>query len=118
MSSGARTTGFLLAETILFALASLAHAGRLLHGFEHARAAIAEAVIATVLGLGFLIALVRPVFARRTAIGVQVFALLGVLVGVLMIIIGVGPGTALDVVLHAIMLAALAAGLFFATKAR
>lgn len=111
-------TGFLLVETTLFALASLTHGGWLLHGYEHARAATAEAVIAAVLGLGFIVSLARPEFARRTAMGVQLFAVLGVLVGLLMIAVGVGPRTLPDLLLHAVMLVTLVTGFIVALKAR
>jgi hypothetical protein len=113
-----RIVGFLLAEAILFALASLTHGGVLMQGFEHRRAAAAEAVIAAVLGVGLLVALARSDFARRMAMGVQLFAILGVLVGLVMIAIGVGPRTTPDLVLHAVMLVTLVTGFLVTLKAR
>ena len=110
--------GFLLFETMLFALASLAHGGILLHGYEHTRAAIAEAVIATVLGLGFMFSVARPGSARRITLGVQAFAIVGVLAGLLMIAIGGGPRTTPDLVLHAVMLTTLIIGSLLALKIR
>ena len=110
------TSGILLLEVTLFALASLTHGGLLLHGFEHARAAAAEAVIATVLGLGFVACLARPPLARRLALAVQLFAILGVLTGLSMIAIGVGPRTRFDLVLHGAMLVTLVTGFVVSLK--
>ena len=118
MSRMLAAVGFLLFEVLLFALASLTHGGVILHGYEHARAAIAEAIIATVLGLGFVISLAKPRFARRTTMGVQLFAIVGVLVGLLMIAIGIGPRTTPDLVLHAVMLTTLLIGFLLALKNR
>lgn len=110
--------GFLVFEVILFALASLTHGGRLIHGYEHMRAAMAEAVIAAVLCIGFITSLAWPQVARRTAMGVQIFAIVGVLVGLVMIAIGVGPRTTPDLVLHAVMLVTLVVGFRVALKGR
>lgn len=110
--------GFLIFEVILFSIASLTHAGKLFPGYEHARAAIAEAAIALVLGLGLLLTLARPAWARRTAMLVQGFAVLGVLVGLVMIAIGIGPSTAPDLALHAVMLIALVTGFLIAMRSR
>ncbi|HEX6639292.1 MAG TPA: hypothetical protein VF033_16680 [Steroidobacteraceae bacterium] len=111
-------TGFLIFEVILFAFASLMHAGLLLPGHVHARAAIAEAVIAAVLTLGLVIMLVRPAIARRAALVVQGFAVLGVLVGLMTIAIGIGPRTVPDLVIHAVMLITLVAGVLAALRTR
>jgi hypothetical protein len=112
------TVGILMFEAALFALASLTHGGLLLQGHEHARAAIAEAVIAAVLGLGFIACLARPGICRRASIGLQVFAIVGVLVGLVMIAIGVGPNTTFDLALHAVMLVTLVTGLLLALRSR
>jgi hypothetical protein len=118
MASPRSALGFVLFEAILFALASLTHGGKLFHGYEHTRAAIAEAVIAAVLALGFLIALASPAMASRTAMLVQAFGALGVLVGLVMIAIGLGPRTLLDLVLHAVMLVLLVTGFVAALRSR
>jgi hypothetical protein len=118
MASMPGTIGFLIFEVTLFALASLAHGGRLMDGYEHSRAAIAEAVVASVLGLGFIISLARPDLARRTAMAVQLFAILGVLVGLVTIVMGVGPQTRADLALHGIMLLTLVIGFLVALKGR
>ena len=107
----------LAAEIALFALASLVHRGVLVSGYEHTRAAIAEAVIAAVLAAGLLLSLMRPWSIRAYALLVQGFALLGTLVGVVMIAIGVGPRTAPDLALHVVMLATLGFGLMTAKRA-
>jgi hypothetical protein len=107
-----RPTRLLLAvQAVLFATASLVHAGVLLSGYEHSRAATAEGVIAVVLFAGLVVSLARPASARTAALVAQGFALLGTLVGVFTIAIGIGPQTAADRVLHVVLLALLAAGL-------
>jgi hypothetical protein len=108
----------LLFEVILFALASLMHGGRLISGYEHMRAAIAEAVIAAVLAIGLLVSLARPASARRTSMFVQAFALLGVCVGLVTMAIGVGPRTKPDLALHAVMLITLILGFLVALRSR
>ena len=108
---------FLAIEVAIFVLASLVHRGVLVRGYEHSRAAIAEAVIAAVLAAGLMLSLMRPWSARAYALFVQYFALLGTCVGVVMIMIGVGPRTAPDLALHALMIITLALGLVAATRA-
>jgi hypothetical protein len=116
-SSTVKLRVFLAVEVAIFALASLVHRGVLVRGYEHGRAAIAEAVIAAVLAAGLLLSLMRPWSARAYALFVQYFALLGTFVGVVMILIGVGPRTAPDLALHALMILTLAFGLVAATRA-
>jgi hypothetical protein len=106
--------GVLGAEIALFAVASLAHRGHLIRGYEHAKAANAETVIAVVLAVGLVVCLARPNFTRAAALWTQGFALLGVTVGLAMIAIGVGPRTGPDLALHALMLVALVLGLMIA----
>lgn len=108
---------FLAAEVALFALASLLHRGVLAHGFEHSRAAVAESIIALVLAIGFAISVYSPREARVAALWTQGFALLGVCVGVVMILIGVGPRTGLDYGIHGVMAVTLIAGISVARRA-
>jgi hypothetical protein len=112
-----RTIRSLLAcEAAAFAMAALIHAGRFVSGYEHAKAKVAETVIAMVLlaGLGFC--LVRPGATRSAALAVQGFALLGTLVGIFTIAIGVGPKTSADIVYHVFIVAVLLFGLNIAFK--
>ena len=104
--------GLLLAvEALVFDLAATIHAGVLVHGYEHARARNAEGVISAVLLAGlFLTALARRQL-RSIAFCAQGFALLGTLVGLLLIAMGVGPQSILDLTLHATMVTLLVAGL-------
>ena len=106
-----RLRNFLAAEVALFALASLLHRGILAHGFEHARAAVAEAIIAVVLAIGLAINVYSPGEARAAALWTQGFALVGVCVGLVMILIGIGPRTGLDYGIHAVMALTLITGL-------
>ncbi|MEZ2409021.1 hypothetical protein AB6806_19630 [Bosea sp. RCC_152_1] len=108
----------LLVETLLFALASLVHAGVLASGFEHGRAMIAEGVIAAVLGLGLLALLTCPARGPFIALAAQGFALLGTLVGAFTIAVGVGPQTRGDSVFHVVLLVVLLAGIHTAWRWR
>ena len=111
-----RTTLLLALQAILFAAASLVHAGVLFSGYEHSRAATAEGVIALVLAAGLVVSLVRPASARTGALVAQGFALLGTLVGAFTIAIGVGPQTTADYVFHAVVLALLISGLILTRR--
>jgi hypothetical protein len=88
----------LLIEAAAFALAASVHFGVLVSGYAHRRAATAESVLAAVLAQGF--------------------ALLGTLVGILMVFLGPGPQTRPDLVYHFVMVAVLAAGLAAMIRAR
>jgi hypothetical protein len=109
---------WLAVEVLLFAAASLVHAGVPLGGYEHSRAMIAEGVLATVLLLGLTAVWVHPRSAPSIAVGVQVFALLGTVVGAFTIAIGVGPQTRADAVYHGILLLVLALGVVRAVRMR
>jgi hypothetical protein len=111
-----RLTWFLGTETALFLAAALAHAGLLVSGHEHAKATIAEILIGTVLLLGLAGTVVVPGASRRIALGTQGFALAGTCVGLFTIAIGIGPRTALDLVVHAAMMATLVTGLVAAAR--
>ncbi len=104
---------FLLSLQIaVFGLASLVHAGILAKGLEHARAATAEGTIAVLVTTALLLWLFGAfgVSTRyRVVLGAQLLALAGTLVGAVMIAIGVGPQTQLDMGFHAILLAMLLA---------
>ncbi|MCP4565096.1 MAG: hypothetical protein GY873_04900 [Bosea sp.] len=106
----------LTVEVLLFAGASLVHAGVLIGGYEHAQARTAEGVIGAVLALGLVICLLRPAAARRAALVVQGFALLGTLVGLFTIAAGVGPQTLADKAFHGLLLVVLIAGLVAAWR--
>ncbi len=114
--SRATVLGFLLSEVLLFLAAVLVHGGVIVKGYEHGKAASAEAVITAVLTAGLIIGASRPFAARTAALCVQGFALLGVCVGVAMILTGVGPSTVPDLTLHATMIALLIAGLVAASR--
>ena len=117
-SASNRLRAFLVAGITLFALASLVHRGILAHGFEHSRAAIAESIIALVLAVGFAISVYSPKEARAAALWTQGFALLGVCIGIVLILMGVGPRTGLDYGIHAVMALTLLDGLVTARRVR
>jgi hypothetical protein len=107
----------LLVEAASFAVASLIHSGRMIQGYEHPQARIAEGVIALVLLAGLALTWIRPQWLRRAALSAQGFAFLGTLVGVFTILVGVGPRTAPDIAYHVGILFVLAWGLRVAARA-
>ncbi|WP_426390640.1 hypothetical protein [Variovorax sp. R-27] len=109
---------WMLTEALALGLASMVHAGRIVPGYAHGHARIAEAVIATVLVLATVETWLRPADARRAAIFGQGFALLGTLVGLGTIVAGIGPRTVPDVVYHALLLSLLVTGLTWAVRCR
>ena len=104
----------LLFEVTLFAAASLVHSGVFLGGYEHARAATAEGLIAAVLACGIFACFFRPAWTRSVALAVQSFALFATLIGAFTIAIGIGPQTMADRVFHLLLLLVLISG-FVAT---
>lgn len=111
-----RATSFLAFEGLVLGAAALVHAGLLLGGYEHARAATAEGVIAVVLLAGLAACLLRRGASRAIALAVQAFALLGTLVGGFTIAIGVGPQTAADLAFHLFLVVLLLSGLVVVSK--
>ena len=77
---------------------------------------IAESVIAVVLLLGLLAVALAPRRSRTFALAAQAFALLGTCVGIVTIIIGIGPRSAFDLSLHAMMVALLVTGLVIVSR--
>jgi hypothetical protein len=102
---------FLALEVVIFGLAALLHAGVLTTGYEHREATIAESVIGVVLFIGLLVTVAVPRLTRRAGLWTQGFGLLGTCVGVLTMVIGIGPRSAIDVAIHCTMLALLVGGL-------
>ena len=107
----------LLLEAATFSLAALIHLGNLVEGYRHQAAATGESVIACVLLGGLAITWAPAPWRRRAFIAAQVFAILGVSVGLATIAIGVGPQTFPDVAYHVTILAVLVAGLTVAIRA-
>jgi hypothetical protein len=107
---------FVLLEGAAFITAALIHFGVLFSGYEHQRAGTAESVIAAVLLLGWVSTFVRPGSTRAIGLAVQAFALLGTLVGMLMIAVGVGPQTGPDIAYHIVIALVLVSGLAVAAR--
>ena len=108
--------GFLTMEAAIFATAVLIHTGVLMRGFEHPKASVAESVIGLVLFVGLAATVVVPAPSRTFGLAAQGFALAGTLVGLFTIAVGVGPRTALDLIIHTIMIALLVTGLVSVTR--
>lgn len=112
-----RTVRYLLAiEGAVFLVAALVHFEVLFGGYGHRRAGIAESVLALVLLVALAATWLRPRWTRALGLAAQAFALLGTLVGIVMIAIGVGPRTVPDVVYHLGVVALLAGGLVFTAR--
>lgn len=105
---------FLLAQVGLFALGAIVHTS--VSGHLHAKAATAESVIGVVLLAGLMATFTAPARTRGIALGVQAFALLGTCVGIVTIIIGIGPRSGFDFALHGTMIATLVAGIAAARR--
>jgi hypothetical protein len=95
----------------MFAFASMIHSGWLIPGYEHARARVAEPIIALVLLSAWSFSWFRPHQVRRVGIAAQGFALLGTLVGLFTVAVGIGPRTTADLVFHLGLIVILTWGL-------
>jgi hypothetical protein len=108
---------FMLFETATFMVAASIHSGRVIAGYEHQKARLAESVIAIVLLAAVASTWIRPAWTRRAGLSAQLFALVGTLIGVFTIIVGVGPRTIPDMAYHAAIVAVLVWGLVNAKHA-
>ena len=107
---------FLLVEALSFAVASSIHSGRLIQGYAHPQARIAEGVISSVLFVGLILTWIQPAGLRKVGVWPQGLALLGTMVGIFTIVIGVGPRTVPDIIYHVGIVVVLIAGLRTATR--
>ncbi|HKI44479.1 MAG TPA: hypothetical protein VKA08_04000 [Balneolales bacterium] len=103
-------------EAALFIVAALVHSGKMVSGFKHNKARIAEGVIAIVLLSGFVLGFVSPAWLNAAGLTVQAFALLGTLVGLFTMLIGVGPRSVPDYVFHIMIIILLGFGLIITGK--
>lgn len=106
----------LVLEALSFAAAALVHFGVIIPGYEHAKARIAESVIAIILLVGFMAALVNPGKIRTIALVVQGLALFGTIIGLFTIAIGVGPQSLPDIGFHVYIVILLVWGLVLARR--
>jgi hypothetical protein len=106
----------LVLEAAVFGLAVLVHTGVLIGGYEHIEAATAEGVIGLVLFVGFVASTIWPSSSRMLGLVCQGFALVGTFVGLFTIAIGIGPRTALDLVVHSAMIALLVTGIVLVAR--
>lgn len=109
---------YLGVEAAAFLAAALVHSGALVSGHEHWKAATAESVIGLVLLAGLGATAAAPRASRTIGLGCMAFALLGTCVGIFTIVIGVGPRSAFDYVLHAGFVATLTTGLVQVARGR
>jgi hypothetical protein len=107
---------YLMVEVLLFAFAALVHGGLVMPGHEHAKAAMAETIIAIILAAGLIMTFVSPAQTRIVALITQGLALAGVIIGLIMSAVGIGPRGVRDLVVHAIMAVTLVLGLIVAKR--
>lgn len=107
---------FMLVQAATFLLAATFHFGVLVQGYTAFQAAVPESIIASVLLMGLIATWIRPAAIRRIGLAAQGFALVGTFVGLFTIVIGIGPRTVPDIVIHAAMVAELVAGLTVAYR--
>src|SRR6266481_3681624 len=106
-----RVRGVLLLQIAIFLSMVSIHFGLLIGGYRHRSAGTVELVIAAALVAGLLLTWTPRPWSRRSAIAVQSFGILGVLLGLSTIALGIGPQTTLDLTLNAALLLSLSAGL-------
>jgi hypothetical protein len=106
----------LVVQIALFAYAALTHLGIISTNHRHPPAGTAESVIGAVLLIGLLGSWMAPSLIRSVAVLVQAFALLGTILGIVTIIIGIGPRSMLDAALHTSMIITLVVGLVISLR--
>jgi len=107
---------FLASEVLIFLAAAALHTGLILAGYAHRPAMTAEFAIALVLVAGFVLVSIFRERRRAIALGAQVFALVGTLVGLSLVFAGIGPQSMLDYALHGIMVMVVFAGLLWTSR--
>ena len=107
----------LLFEAATYAITSAFHFGLVVSSYGHTEAGTAEAIIATVLVGGAVLASLRPAWLRPVAFGAQLFALLATFIGLYAIAVGFGPRTVPDVVYHLAIVVVVLGGLVLAARA-
>src|SRR3989442_6675754 len=106
-----RVRSFLFLQiAIVLSMVSI-HFGLLIGGYRQRSAGTAELVIAAVLVAGLLLTWTPRPWSRRSAIAVQSFGILGVLLALSTIAIRIRPPTTLHLTLHSALLLSLTAGL-------
>ena len=106
-----RVRGVLVLQIAIFLSMVSIHFGLLIGGYRHRSAGTAELVIAAALVAVLLLTWTPRPWSRRSAIAVQSFGILGVLLGLSTIALGIGPQSTLDLTLNATLLLTLIAGL-------
>lgn len=107
---------FIVVAAFSLLLASLIHFGFLISGYEDEGAAVPEAVIGSVMLLGLGVSWSPEPWGRRAAVGALAFGLAGSLLGLVLVIIGIGPRTVPDVTYHVVLVATLVVGLTLALR--
>ncbi|MGH3649765.1 MAG: hypothetical protein ACRDU9_03575 [Acidimicrobiia bacterium] len=109
---------FIVVAALSLLVASLIHFGYLISGYEDEGAAVPEAVIGSVMLLGLALSWSPEPWGRRAAVGALAFGLAGSLLGLVLVLIGIGPRTVPDVVYHVLLVATLVVGLTLALRRR
>lgn len=107
---------YLMVEVVMFTFVAMAHGGLLMSGHEAPRAAVAETVIAVVIGAGLLMSFVSPAQTRTVALLTQTLALLALILGFVAIVADWIPRSTANLVVYAIMLITVVFGLLVAKR--
>jgi len=120
MNGGRRISSIrllLFCEAAVFLMAAFVHAGMWIDGYRHREARIAETVLAGALYVGLGLSWLYPLWTRKAGLVTQGFALFGTLIGMVTIIVGVGPRTNPDILYHLCMVGLLSWGLLYTIRA-
>lgn len=97
-------------------VASSIHFGYLVDGYQDDGAALPEAIIGSVMLVGLALSWSPEPWGRRAAISALVFGLAGSLLGLVLVVIGIGPRTVPDIIYHVLLVTTIATGLFLAVR--
>jgi tryptophan-rich sensory protein len=103
--------GVLLLQIAGFVVLASIHFSLLMGGYRHPSAGATELVIVASLVVALLLTWGPPALGQRVATAAQLFATLGVLVGLVTMTLGVERATNLEVALNVVLLLTVTAGL-------
>jgi hypothetical protein len=105
----------LFVEAASLVVAAALHSGLILPGPPD-DAAMYEASIAIVVGIGLVVGVVWPRWTRVAALAVQAIALVGAFIGTYATLRGFGPRSPLDIVYHVALITLIVIGLAVAWR--
>jgi hypothetical protein len=103
--------GLLLVQVAGFVVLASIHFGVLIGGYRHPPPGATELVIVAALVVAFVLTWGPPARGQRAATAAQLFAMLGVVVGLITVTLGVERGSTLEVALNVALLLTVTTGL-------